>query len=294
MMQVQGRVENAQEIIEAWKKEFGLNDPLYVQYIRYLGNLVRFNFGYSLAKFPTTAWEVVKPALPWTLFLVVPRRFFRSGSASSSARSWAGARRPAGSSVSYRCRSTFTSIPYFMFGILLLYVVAFKLHWLPATGGYSRDVDPGWNLPFIKSVIAAQHPAHPLDCADLDGRLGARHARADDRRQQRGLSSCWRRPRGCSPSRVFFRYGIRSTILPALTALALGLAAPHRRLDPGRVHFRLSRHRLYAVPGDHHAGLHGDADDRQPDDHHHRDQRVHPRLCYPLIDPRITFRKSKA
>jgi peptide/nickel transport system permease protein len=53
MMQVQGRIENAQEIIESWKNRFGLNDPLYVQYFRYMGNLVRFDFGYSLSNFPS-------------------------------------------------------------------------------------------------------------------------------------------------------------------------------------------------------------------------------------------------
>ncbi len=97
MMQVQGRVENAQEIIESWKNRFGLNDPLYVQYFRYLGNLVRFDFGYSLSKFPSTAWDIVRPAIPWTLGLISLRPCFHLESASSTVRSsWGGAKRPAG------------------------------------------------------------------------------------------------------------------------------------------------------------------------------------------------------
>ena len=60
MAEREGRVENAQELIAAWKERFGLDEPFYVQYVRYLGRLVRFDFGYSLAKFPITAWELVK------------------------------------------------------------------------------------------------------------------------------------------------------------------------------------------------------------------------------------------
>ena len=67
--------------------------------------------------------------------------------------------------------------------------------------------------------------------------------------------------KGLAPSRVFFRYGMRNAILPALTALALGLAGPDQRLADGRVHFRLSRHRLHLVSVHHHPGLPRHADD---------------------------------
>ena len=42
-------VENADELISAWRARFGLDDPLPVQYLKYLGNLARFDTGYSLA-----------------------------------------------------------------------------------------------------------------------------------------------------------------------------------------------------------------------------------------------------
>ena len=167
---------------------------------------------------------------------------------------------------------TFTSIPYFMFGILLIYVVAFELHWLPATGGYDRDVDPGWNLPFIKSVIS--HSILPIVSIVLTSMggwaLGMRGLMIGVNNEDFFLLA---QAKGLAPSRVFFRYGMRNAILPALTALALGLAALISGSTPGRVHLCLSRHRLYPVSGHHHAGLHGDADDLQSDDHHHCHQR---------------------
>ena len=156
----EGRVENAQELIEAWKERFGLDAPLYVQYVRYLGNLVRFDFGYSLARFPTTAWEMVKPALPWSMGLLSVALLFSFSIGITIGALMGWRKTPQWLQNILPLSLTFTSIPYFMFGILLIYLVAFQLHWLPAYGGYSRDVTPGWNLPFIGSVV--EHSLLPL------------------------------------------------------------------------------------------------------------------------------------
>ncbi len=74
IMNQQGYVENADQIIESYKERFGFNDPWYVQYFRYLGNVVRFDYGFSFTNFPIQAWDIVKPALPWTLGLLVGGR----------------------------------------------------------------------------------------------------------------------------------------------------------------------------------------------------------------------------
>ena len=46
-----GSVANADQIL-ADLKGFGLNDPLWLQYIKYLGNTLTFDFGLSTASFP--------------------------------------------------------------------------------------------------------------------------------------------------------------------------------------------------------------------------------------------------
>src|SRR5436190_23882430 len=53
MIRSAGYVENSEKIIEGWKERFGLNDPVPVQYLRYMGNIIHLDFGYSLAYFPT-------------------------------------------------------------------------------------------------------------------------------------------------------------------------------------------------------------------------------------------------
>ena len=222
MTNQRGYVENADDIIATYKEAFGLNDPWYVQYYRYLFNVMKFNYGFSFSKFPTDAWEIVKPALPWTLILLAIASVlsFVIGINIGALMGWR--KTPAWLQSILPASLTFTSIPYFMFGILMIYIVAFKLRWLPATGGYSRDVDPGWNWPFIIDVI--QHAIMPLISIVLTSMggwaLGMRGLMIGVNNEDYFLLA---QAKGLSPWRVFNRYGMRNAILPALTAFALGL-----------------------------------------------------------------------
>lgn len=293
LMEREGRVENAQEIISAWKESFGLNDPLYIQYLRYLGNLARFDFGYSLARFPSRAWDIVKPALPWTMSLIGVATIlsFGIGITIGALMGWRKTPRWLRNVLPFSL--TFTSIPYFMFGILLLYVVAFQFRLLPATGGYSRDVDPGWNLPFIKSVI--EHSILPLVSIVLvsmgSWALGMRGLMIGVNNEDYFLLA---QAKGLSPARTFFRYGVRNTILPALTGLALGLS--------GLVSGSTLVEYIFAYPGTGYTLYQAIIT---------QDYSVMQTICnlmilitatsvlfldllYPLIDPRITFRKVRA
>jgi peptide/nickel transport system permease protein len=100
--------------------------------------------------------------------------------------------------------------------------------------------------------------------------------------------------KGLSPSRVFFRYGMRNAILPALTALALGLA--------GLISGSLMVEYIFAYPGTGYTLYQAIIT---------QDYAVMQTICnlmiiitatsvflldlsYPLIDPRITFRKNQA
>jgi peptide/nickel transport system permease protein len=222
IMNQQGYVENADEIIESYKERFGFNDPWYVQYFRYLWNVVRFDYGFSFTNFPIPAWDIVKPALPWTLGLlsVASVLSFFIGVTIGSLMGWT--KTPSWLQSILPFSLTFTSIPYFMFGILLIFIFAFKLKWLPATGGYSRDVDPGWNLPFIIDVI--KHAILPLFSIVLTSMggwaLGMRGLMIGVNNEDFFLLA---QAKGLSSKRVFYRYGVRNAILPAVTAFALGL-----------------------------------------------------------------------
>ena len=175
-----GFVENSAQIIEAWRARFGLDQPLYIQYFRFLWNSIRFDLGYSLASFPSRVDDMVFNALPWTIMLlsIAAILSFIVGNTIGALMAWD--RTPGILKTLLPTTLIFTSIPFFMLGILLIYVFAFGLRWLPPSGAYGRGLTQGFNLPFMGSV--AYHAILPaLAIVDhLDGVMGDRHARHDD------------------------------------------------------------------------------------------------------------------
>lgn len=289
----QGYVENAEQMIAAWKARFGLDAPLWMQYIRYWRNLLSFDFGYSLARFPTQAWDMVRPALPWSIGLlsVATLLSFCVGVTIGALMGWR--RTPRWLQIILPGSLTFASIPYFMFGIVLIYVVAFELHWLPSTGAYSRAVNPGWNWPFIKDMAThAVLPVVSIVLTSMGGwALGMRGLMISVNNEDYFLLA---QVKGLSPARIFFRYGVRNAILPAITALAMGLGG----LISGSILVEF----IFAYPG---AGY------TLYESIITQDYTVTQAianliiiitafsvflldLLYPLIDPRITYKKNAA
>lgn len=219
-----GSVEGSHELIEAWKARFGLDQPVSVQYVRYLGNLARFDTGYSLAFFPATVEELVTRAFPWTLFLlsIATVISFFVGNAIGALMAW----RPTPGWIRKLLPATivFTAIPPFMLGILLIYIFAFQLEWLPFAGAYERGLSPGFNLPFILSAL--KHAILPAAAIVLTTMgfwaLGMRGMMITiDGQDYMVLAEA----KGLRPGRIFLRYGIRNGMLPAMTALALTLGS---------------------------------------------------------------------
>ena len=65
-----GTIENSEAILDNLRRRFGLDAPLPVQYLRYLGNLATFDLGVSTANFPTPVVTLIARALPWTMGLM--------------------------------------------------------------------------------------------------------------------------------------------------------------------------------------------------------------------------------
>src|SRR5919197_1838054 len=63
-------IENGQAMFEAYRRRFGLDDPLYVQYGKYMWNVVRLDFGESLAAYPAEVGEIIRPAVAWSVGLI--------------------------------------------------------------------------------------------------------------------------------------------------------------------------------------------------------------------------------
>lgn len=219
-----GYVENSAELIEIWRARFGLDEPLPMQYIKFVGNALRFDLGYSLANFPSRVDAMVLQSLPWTvgLLLVATLISFVLGNTIGALMAWE--KTPGGLKAILPVSLTFTSIPFFMLGILFIYVFAFGLRWFPPSGAFGRGLTQGFNLPFMTSVAYhAVLPAFAIVVASMGfWALGMRGMMITTTGEDYVILA---EAKGLKPSRIFWMYGVRNSILPQVTALALSLGA---------------------------------------------------------------------
>ena len=86
-------VAGGAQIVKVYTEAFALDQPLYVQYLLYVKNLLMGDLGYSLAYFPQKVSAVVLRAVPWSPGSCFSRCCLPSRSAICSARSPYGAAR---------------------------------------------------------------------------------------------------------------------------------------------------------------------------------------------------------
>jgi len=219
-----GYIENSAAMIEAWRARFGLDGPWYVQYVSYIRSVLTFDLGFSLSSFPSRVDELVVQALPWTLglLLIATIMSFVLGNLVGALMAWR--RTPGWVRNLLPLTMTFTSIPFFMLGILLIYVFAFGLRWFPPSGAYDTSIAKGFNWEFIKTLIYhGTLPAFSIVVTSMGfWALGMRGMMiTNDGEDYMILAEA----KGLPPRRVFWSYGIRNSILPQITALALSLGA---------------------------------------------------------------------
>ena len=222
LTQQAGFVANSAELIEAWRARFGLDGPLHIQYWNYLKRLLTFDMGYSLASFPSNVNDMIADALPWTLGLLMIATIisFLFGNIIGALLAWK--QTPPWLKTVLPATLTFTSIPFFMFGILILYIFAFQLKWFPTGKAYTTGVEWGWNWEFIKTVIRhGTLPALSIVITSMGfWALGMRGMMITNEGEDYMILA---EAKGLEPKRIFWRYGMRNAILPQITALALNI-----------------------------------------------------------------------
>jgi peptide/nickel transport system permease protein len=211
-----------ERIVESYEARFGLDQPLWKQYLNYLWDMARLDFGYSISRFPTTVGEMIGNALPWTLVLVTVATLmaFAVGSLFGALLAWP--RTPKFVHALGPPLLTLSAVPYYLLGLILIYLFAFQWRLLPLGGGYGIGGQPDWSLSFV--LEAARHsilPAASMVLASLGfWALGMRGMMVTVQGEDYVTLA---EAKGLKPRRIFFRYALRNAILPQTTALALSL-----------------------------------------------------------------------
>jgi peptide/nickel transport system permease protein len=211
-----------QAMVDAYQAKFGLDKPLWQQYLTYLGDVSHLDFGYSLTQYPTTVLEVIRTALPWTLTLLTVTTLlaFTIGSVVGALLAWP--RAPRALNALLPPLFMFSVIPYYLFGLILVYFLAFQFRLFPMSGNSQYGVTASMSLKYLAD--AAWHsvlPALSIILASLGfWALGMRAMMVSISGEDYMLFA---EAKGLKASRIFLRYAMRNALLPQTTTLALSL-----------------------------------------------------------------------
>lgn len=207
---------------KAYEKKFGLDQPLWKQYLNYLGDMSRFDLGYSLAKFPSRVIDVIATAIPWTIALLGVSTLiaFTLGSLLGGLLAWPGA--PRALRFLLPPLFTFSSIPYYLLGLILTYVFAFKLHWFPLTGGSQISTLPSLSFSYlIELIYHSILPGLSIVLASIGFWSLSMRGMMITVEGEDYITLA--EAKGLPKSRIFLWYAMRNALLPQTTALALSL-----------------------------------------------------------------------
>jgi len=225
----------SEEVVAQIRRNYGLDQPLPVQYVRYISGLLRGDLGRSirtgrpvgedLARFFPATLELVGAAMLLAVAVGVPL-----GVASASRHnSW----------IDHLSRSVSVagvSMPLFWLGIMALVVLYGKLGWLPGSGRLSPFTLPPptvTGLYLIDAALArdwqlwreaARHLLLPAAClAFVHVGIVARQVRASFLEVLHQDYIRTAHAYGVPPRRVVYKYALRNALIPTLTVVGLAL-----------------------------------------------------------------------
>ena len=197
---------------------------IFEKYWQYVDSVAHLRLGLSVTQFPTTVASEIGSSIFWTLILVGTATVisFVLGIALGALAGW-----KRGSKLDAIIPSTtlLTAMPYFWFGLILVYVFATNVfHILPASGGYNANstLVVGLNFPFL--ISAVQHailPALSIIVTSVGGwLLGMRNMMVSTLSDDYVVAA---EAKGLKPSRIMIGYAARNAVLPSISGFAISL-----------------------------------------------------------------------
>jgi peptide/nickel transport system permease protein len=209
-------------MIAIYDEKFGLNRPLWKQYLTYLGDTAQFDFNYSITNYPRTVLSIIRESLPWTLGLLGTSILISwlIGTLIGAFMGWP--RSPRLLHFLMPPLLSLNAIPFFVLGLVLVYVFAFRLGWFPLLYGYKPGTFPHWNASFARDVLYhAVLPGLSIILVSIGGWATSMRAMVVTTTGEDYVT--YADAKGLKNSTIFRRYAIRNALLPQTTALALAL-----------------------------------------------------------------------
>ncbi|MDX8364539.1 ABC transporter permease [Cytobacillus sp. Hm23] len=198
-------------------ENYGLNDPIHVQYLKWVGNMLQGDFGTSLLKKGTPVSEMIMNRLPNTLLLMLVATVLAF--LISIPLGVYSATRPY-SKLDYGITVTSflgLATPNFWLGLILIMFFSVKLGWFP-TGGVANLTGPSGLWDRIHHLIL---PAFVLASADMASLTRYTRSSMIDVTKQDYMRTA--RAKGLKRGTVIYKHGLRNGLTPVITIFGVML-----------------------------------------------------------------------
>lgn len=216
--------ERTQEDIERVREQLGLNDAFPVQYFNFLGNMIQGDFGVSYRQGRAVS-EIIVERAPATLELAGVSALLAIVFGVGLGVYTAIHRNGFLANVIMTTSLIGVSLPTFLIGILLIYIFAVELGWLPSFGR-GETVEIGWwTTGFLTSsgLKAIVLPAITLGLYQMT--LIMRLVRAEMLEVLRTDFIKFARARGLSERAINYGHALKNTLVPVITVTGLQIGS---------------------------------------------------------------------
>jgi len=209
-------------VAEQIRQQYGLNDPLPVQYIKWLGNVLQGDFGRSFSRAQQPVFEVIAQALPVTMTIAVLTLIanFVFGiiiGVISAVKQNSFLDRFLTVTALF-----FYSMPEFWLALMMIILFALKLPLFPVSGLNEIGAESYGTFHFIMDRI--WHLALPVTVLSINGSAGiARYVRGSMLEVIRQDYVRTARAKGLSERVVILKHALRNALLPVITLMGSSL-----------------------------------------------------------------------
>ena len=213
-------MENDPAELERLTEKYGLNDPVGVQYLRYLENVIHMDFGIAYSnKQPVV--ENVLNCMSWTIMLSIPTWIVGGllGGILGVIAGWKPGK--LFDSIMTPIALFLNTVPSNCIAILALVVFAYNLRWVPI-GGMTSGMTTGW----ARTVDILHHMALPLSILILfrvsSDFMLMKSSVSQIRREDYTTTA---RAKGLPERKVLFRHVMKNALLPYVTSMCMQMGS---------------------------------------------------------------------
>ena len=208
------------KVYDEYIEKFGVNQPIPVQFAKWLKGAVHGDFGVSFSQYPRTVADIIKSSVGWTLALQLPAILlgWLLGNVLGAVAAYI---KGVFDKVILPAFLFISNVPAFGMAVVLLTIFGVTLGWAPTSGAYGYDLIPNMSWTFVKSVFAHyQLPFWAIVLTTIGGQaIGMRsmsiyELNADYVKYSRFLGI---------KDRKIVGYVFRNAMLPQITGLAMSL-----------------------------------------------------------------------